>query len=370
MTDVDNTELHYIEYDAEDLLVEMKMAYMDAGGELLKAGDEKDMLLHAVHAMLMQGFASVDNALRMATLRYAQRDYLKIIGENRNCPYIDAKKATATVEITFMATGRTDTLEAGEAITADGEIMYLLDEDVNDTGAAQTVTVGVTCATAGSAGNSLLNGTQMQTVITHDGVYSIYCAGDATGGMDDEDYEDYRDRIREHGLTSITTGPATQYESVAKAVTSIILDANAIQTDAGEVGVYLLLSDDTGSAAIIQAVTDTLNGEDTRPLTDHVTVSLATPVTYTLNVEYQADPGSNVGEIIDDVVAEYQAWQDHIIGQAFNPDRLMALLYQAGCTRVVWGSGSAFDGGTVEYTTIQPYEHCKGTISTAVMQNV
>lgn len=368
MTDVDNTELHYIEYDAEDLLVAMKMAYMDAGGELLKAGDEKDMLLHAVHAVLMQGFASVDNALRMATLRYAQREYLKIYGEKRNCYFIDAEKATATIQITFKATGRSDILAAGEAITADGEIMYLLDEAVTDIGTAQTVTVGVTCAIAGSAGNSLLDGTQLQTVLNHEGVYSIFCVGGASGGMDDEDYEVYRERIRNFGLASITTGPSTQYESAAKAVSSNILDAKAIQTAAGQVGVYLLLKDGSGSADIIQAVTEALSAKDVRPLTDQVSVSLATAITYTLNVKYQIDSGSNVASAVEDAVSEYQEWQDHSIGQAFNPDRLMALLYQAGCTRVIWDTGSNFNGGSVEYTTIQPYQHCKGTISTAVMQ--
>lgn len=365
---MDNTELHYLTYDPEEMWLEMQMAYFDAGGDILYSGDEKEMLLRGVQSILMQAFAGVDNALRMDTLRYAQREYLKVYGEKRNCYYIDATKAKATIQITFKATGRSDTLAAGEAVTADGEMMYLLDEAIPDTGVARTVTATVTCAIAGSVGNGLLAGTQMQPVKPHDGVYSIYCTADAAGGQDDEDFEAYRERIRNHGLTNITTGPEVQYESVAKNVTSVILDANAIDLGAGNVGVYLLLSDNTGSAAIIAAVVAALNATDVRPLTDHVSVALATPVTYTLNVQYQADSSSNVAAVIDEVVEEYQTWQDQIIGQPFNPDKLMAMLYQAGCTRVIWGSGSTFNGGDIEYTTIQPDQYCKGTIHTAVMQ--
>ena len=365
---MDNTEIHYLAFDADEMWREMESVYIDEGGDLLYSGDEKYMLLRGVHAILMQAYAAMDNALRMDTLRYAQRDYLKIYGEKRNCIYKEAEKATANITITFQATGKSDTIKAGEAVTPDGAMLYLLDNDVVDNGYAQTVTVPVTCAIAGSAGNGLLSGTQLQTVTPHSGVYSIYVATDAVGGMDDEDFEVYRERIRKHGLTSITTGPAAQYESAAKDVSTLILDANAVRLGAGHVGVYLLLSSNEGSAAIIQSVTEALSPQEVRPLTDQVTVALATAIPYTLNVQYQAESGSNITNAIGEAVSEYQTWQDQVIGQPFNPDKLMALLYRAGCTRVIWGSGSEFgDGGSVEYTPILENQYCHGTISLAVI---
>lgn len=71
--------------------------------------------------------------------------------------------------------------------------------------------------------------------------------------------------------------------------------------------------------------------------------------------------------MISDAVAEYQQWQDETIGRAFNPDKLMAMIYQAGATRVVWGEGSSFNGRDVEYASIDETAHCKGTITMAVM---
>ena len=145
------------------------------------------------------------------------------------------------------------------------------------------------------------------------------------------------------------------------------MDANAIRLDDGNVGVYLLLSDPTGSAAVVQSVAEALSPQEVRPLTDKVTVDLAEAVPYVLKIQYQANVGANISTALGEAITEYQTWQDQVIGQPFNPDKLMAMLYQAGCSRVVWGEESNFNGGSVEYTPIQPYQYCKGTISLAVM---
>ena len=360
---MDNTELHYLTYDPEEIWNEMINNYVEAGGDVLYPGDEKEMLLRSIQADIVQVFAGVDNALRMQTLRYAVGDYLDILGEMRSCYRIQASAATAMVTITTNATGRSATLEAGTAITADGEVFYLLAEDLPLTGYQQTLTVQVIADRTGSAGNGLLSGTEMFMASSNPSVNSIVAATDATGGNEAEDDETYRERIREYGLASVSTGPAQQYEAAAEAVSSNILDAKALNIAAGKVGVYLIFATQTGKAAIMQAVLDALSADDVRPLTDDVYVYEATDVEYTINVEYQSDNSSQTQAAIASAVSSYQEWQDNTIGLAFNPDRLMAALYQAGCTRVVWGTGSAFDGGSVTYTEIAENERCKGTIT-------
>ena len=42
---MDDTELHYVTYDPDEIMQEMMVAYLNAGGDLLYAGDEKEMLL-------------------------------------------------------------------------------------------------------------------------------------------------------------------------------------------------------------------------------------------------------------------------------------------------------------------------------------
>ena len=122
---MDDTELHYLTYDPDEILKDMMFAYTVAGGDLLYPGDEKEMLLQAMLQIMVQAFAGIDNALRMDTLRYAVRDYLDIYGEKRNCYRIPAQAAKATVKITMGATGTAGTIAAGTPLTADGAVLYL-----------------------------------------------------------------------------------------------------------------------------------------------------------------------------------------------------------------------------------------------------
>jgi len=361
---MDDNEIHYLTYDADAIWDDMVSAYIDAGGDVLYPGDEKEMLMRGMQSIVMQAFAGIDNALRMDTLRYAVRDYLDIYGEKRNCYRIQAAPATAKVRLTFLASGESKVIEAGTALTADGAVLYLLDEDITQSGLAGTMETTVTCSQSGAVGNGLYTGVEMQFLIPMDGVSNVTVIEDASGGQDAEDDETYRERIRLYGLATVTTGPASQYESAAESVTSEIIDAKALNEGAGQVGVYLLLASDTGSTAILQSVREKLTPEDVRPLTDSVSVQLATKRPYELTVQYTASRGSNVTAAVAEAVKTYQAWQDTEIGRAFNPDMLMSYLYQAGCVRVIFKSGSHFDGGSVEYTEIGNNEYCKGTILT------
>lgn len=365
---MDSTELHYLTYDPDEVWNEMMLAYVQAGGDILYPGDEKEMLLRSVQADIVQLFAGVDNALRMQTLRYAVGSYLDAIGENRGCDRITASAATATVTITANATGESITLEAGTTMTADGVMFYALEEDFTLSGYQETLTATIICTREGSSGNGLLSGTLMELASSDstikNAISSIVVATDAAGGNEKEDDDTYRERIRLYGLASVTTGPQQQYESVAKSVSSVIMDAKALNIADGEVGVYLILSDPTGAAGIIQGVQDALSAVSVRPLTDTVSVYQATDVPYVLNVEYTYDGSSTVASAIAQAASDYQAWQNSVIGRPFNPDRLMAAIYQAGAMRVTWGAGSEFDtGGAVEYTEITDTQRCAGSIT-------
>ena len=168
-----DNEIHYLAYDPEELWKEMIVAYVEAGGDILYPGDEKEMLLRGVQAIVTQVFAGVDAALRMDTLRYAVGEYLDIYGEKRNCIRIPAEAATCTVEIKFRASGTAKTLAAGTALTADGEHLYLLTEAVEQTGYEQTINAEVICRETGGLGNGLLAGTQMQFMVPNPAVLSV-----------------------------------------------------------------------------------------------------------------------------------------------------------------------------------------------------
>lgn len=364
-----DNELHYLTYSPDDIWRDMEEAYIEAGGDMLYPGDEKEILLRGVQQMFVTAFAGIDNALRMDTLRYAVRDYLDVYGEKRNCYRIQAAAAKTTVTITTNATGTPSVLAAGTAMTQDGALFWTTDEDINLSGNQETITAAITASTPGAAGNSLTAGATMDLAIQNEAIYSIVVSADATGGQNREDDETYRERIRTYGLSTVTTGPEDQYERAAKEVSSQIIDAAAVNGGPGYVNIYLLPASSEGTAALIAAVEAALSAENVRPLNDLVTVALATKKTYVLNMEYEAEGGQNISAALTEAVNEYKDWQEKTIGRAFNPDRLKALMYQAGCSRVEFGTGSEFDGGTCEYTEIDEDEYCSGTITLAVMDD-
>ena len=357
-------ELHYCTYDPEEIYEDMIDAYVDAGGDILYSGDEKDILLRGVQAILVQAFAGVDNALRMATLRYAVGEYLDVYGEKRNCVRIPAVAATGTVNITAAATGSAQTIEAGTTLTADGIVLFKLDSDVSLSGSAETVSAVITAVEPGAGANGLADGTQMRFTNNIIAVTNILLDGATGGGRDKESDDNYRERIRTYGLSYNTAGSRSAYEAKAKEVSTQIIDAYAKNNGAGAVLVTLLLESGAVAADIIAAVTAALSADEARPLTDTVTVQNSTAKSYTLNITYT---GSGISGAVDTAVENYKAWQNNTIGRAFNPDILVALIYQAGATLVTIDNTSSFDGGSAVYTAIGDTEHCTGTVN--VMQN-
>lgn len=357
--EVDSTEIHYISYDPDTIWLRMMDAYMQAGGDVLYAGDEKEMLLRSVQQMIIQGYAEVDNALRMATRRYAVRDYLDLYGESHFCPRIQSVAATALVEITFSA-GSEATIPSGTTLTEDGVIIYQLTEDVAASAEAQTVQAAIQCQTTGSAGNGLLSGAQMQFLSQQDRVVQVVCVQSATGGTDQEQDEPYRERIGNQNPS--TTGPSGRYEAEAMAVSSEILDAKAVNLGAGAVGVYLIFGEGANKEALIAAVGDALSPADVRPLNDLVTVDEADEVAYAITVTVYVSQYATLTQPVSDTVAAYRTWQENTVGRAFNPDMLTAMLYQSGVTRVEYAEGSGMEG-SMAYQEIGEDEHCVGTVT-------
>lgn len=366
-------DLRYIQFDPDEIWLRMMQAYEEAGGIVPAAGDEKEILLRGVQAFAVQQAAQVDMALKMQTVRWAVGEYLDVIGESRGCPRMYSAKATAKIRLHF--TGEQDAITIvpqNYKFSKDGLTMYSFTATEPWTipyGQTVTVPYEIIADDPGTQGNALVRGDTVHITPELEGLTSITVSEDAKGGQDDEDDENYRERIYQKAITSVTTGPAEQYESAARSYSSDIVDAKAYQQSAGNVMVRLLLKAGVAdTSAIIDGVEALLNAKDTRPLTDHVVVALATAKEYRLELQYSTDGTVNISEKIAEAIKEYQTWQESKVGLPFNPDRLMALAYQAGATYVQWGTGSHYDHEDVGYVVISDDYYSKGVITTEVVQ--
>lgn len=361
------SELSYVSYNPDELWRRMITAYIAAGGDVLYPGNEKEILLRGVQAALVQELANIDNGLKMDTLTHGVREYLDLFGEKRFCDRIPAAAAQCAIAITFGQSGLGRTIPAGTPLTADGVNIYLLDEDVVQTGLAETVETTITSQLAGEAGNGLLQGVQMQFMTPNSAINSIITTGHAAGGRAEESDEDYKIRIRTYGLSNTTTGPKARYEAVAKAVSTDIIDAEALRTADGQVTTYLIIREGADAQTLQDKVVEALSPIDQRPLTDTALAEIATPIPYALHVRYGQAEGSNILGALQAAADAYIARQNGEIGRAFDPNLLTAELYQAGATRVEYTEESHFNNGPVQYTLIPPNAYCLGTIELEVM---
>ena len=89
---------------------------------------------------------------------------------------------------------------------------------------------------------------------------------------------------------------------------------------------------------------------------------------YINNLEFGLRYGKKLDNYynMDEVLESILRSSPYIEG-AYIVDNGAAMLYQAGAIRVVWGDGSHFNNGAVQYTTIAENAHCKGKITLAVM---
>lgn len=362
-------ELHYLTYDPERMWEDMIIAYVEAGGDILYPGDEKEILLRGIQLILIQAYAAFDNAARMRTLRYALGEYLDLIGETRGVLRMQAVEASAEMDVTVRGAVGTYTLLAGTLFTFDGSSYYQVAEDVSalSDGNPLTIRCSIICTEAGASGNGLPIGTQMTPVQGNHTISSAVLITATAGGLEEEDDEDYRSRIRESGYIN-TAGPREAYRAEARGVSSAIRDANAIMSDSGTVKVSLLFEEGTtqeAKTALITAVATALSADDKRPLTDHVVVAESGQVAYTLNVSYTIPPNapSDVATAVTAAAAQFKDEQEGLIGIPFDPYRLLSLLYSAGATRVEFLAGSVIAGQPVAYTTIDGDKALKGSIN-------
>ena len=87
--------------------------------------------------------------------------------------------------------------------------------------------------------------------------------------------------------------------------------------------------------AVLDEVLGVVSGDTVRPLTDHVEVRSAEPVSYDIALKYYVTPATESQVILavegeGGAIEQYNAWQSAELGRSINPDMLRAYLIQAG----------------------------------------
>lgn len=360
--------LKLIETDAGELYNNIIQAMEIMTGEPLYPGDERRIFTESLVQIIVAIANKCNIACNGKTLQYAIGETLDALGDRMGVTRLPATAASATFEFTLEEVQSGDiTIPQGTLITTDGDVYFATDEAMTIAAGDLSGTVTGSCTVAGTDGNGFIAGSiaQMVDIIEH--VSTGVNTTESAGGTDEEEDDEYRERIRLANSTFSTAGPTKAYQYYAKSADSSIIDVVVESPSACVVKIYVLTETGIPSQAVLDKVEAICSADDVRPLTDQVQVDAPTAVSYDINIKYyttaedEADCVATI-EGTGGVIDQFKAWQAGEMGRNINPDKLLAMCLSpkegTGCIRMditypaaaAVGSHEVAQAGTVTIT--------------------
>ena len=354
--------LKLLEVDSKELYNGICSAMEIMTGEPLYPGDERRIFTEALVQVVTSVVNQCNAACNGKMLQYAFGETLDALGYRMGVTRLPATPASATFRFTLAEVQAIDvTVPAGTLITTDGDIYFATDEELTITAGNAYGDVTATCTEDGADGNGYAIGAVAQLVDAVDKISTAVNTTVTSGGTDEEDDEEYRDRIHLANSTYSTAGPVKAYQYYAKTADSSIIDVVVDSPDPCEVDIYVLTDSGIPSQAVLDAVDAICSADDVRPLTDLVTVKAPTAVSYDITMKYYTtadDEADCVASIEGDggAIDQYIKWQAGAIGRNINPDKLMALCMApsggVGCIRLDITAPTAASVGSFEVAQV------------------
>lgn len=340
---IDLPEVEYVSNDVASILNNMVTVMEGLLGRKLYPGDPVRLFLLGQAALLVQLMTAINQTARLNLLRYASGPVLDNIGAFTETTRLPASAATTTLRVTLSAAqAATTIIPAGTraSTTSDPKAYFATVADATiPIGALYVDVVAVNIAT-GSAGNGYLPGQINQIVDPLPFVQSIVNTTTSSGGADVESDDAYRERIHEAPESFSVAGPFGAYQYWAKTANPAIIDVSVTSPNPTEVLVVPLLAGGAiPSQGVLDSVAAILSDSKVRPLTDQVTVSAPTTVSYNITMTYyiktaDSAAASDIQAAVNAAIASYVTWQKSKLGRDINPSELIRRVMVAGAYRV------------------------------------
>lgn len=354
-----------------ELTDQMVKDYQDKYSEItgktvsLAQADPYRMIICACALQIYQAMQYSDRAGKQNFLKYAYGDFLDNLGALRGISRLQAQPAGTTLRFSIEEPlASAVSIPAGTRVTNGNEVYFATDEYAEIAAGTTYVDVTATCTAAGASGNGFRAGEIKILVETLPYITSVQNTVETSGGSDTETDNSLADRIYISSSAYSVAGPEDAYVYWTKTVSADIADVKVSSPAPCEVDVrFILTGGELPGEALIQKVTEALNDKNIKPLTDYVTVSAPTIVSYNIDVTYyigSRDKAAalSIQKAVEGAVEAYKVWQSAAIGRDVNPSYLISQIMAAGAKRVevttpkhtVIGETEIAQAGTVSVT--------------------
>ncbi|MGB8452721.1 MAG: baseplate J/gp47 family protein [Anaerocolumna sp.] len=327
----------------EEMVNDYQGRYYELTGEYETLGelDKYRILMNAASLKIYQAFQYIEKTGKMNLLKYATGDYLLHLGATRGVEINEEKAATCQVKfiLSELQMG-TIAIPKGAQVTAGDGVYFETGEYAEIHPGTQDITVNAICQVTGTVGNGYVTGQLNVLVEPIPYIENVMNVTVSSGGENIMSDDDYRQKIFLAPSSYSTAGPEDAYVFWTRQYSALISDVKVITPADDTVQVIILLKDgeipDTG---FLETMEDYLKDNNIKPLTEKVTVTAPTVISYDITGSYYINSSdkNNVTAIqsaVNAAVNEFIEWQKEKIGRDINPFHLQYLLMKAGVKRM------------------------------------
>lgn len=336
-------------------------AYEAETGRILYPAQLERLLIHAFAFRESLVRVAFQDAAKQNLLAFAAYPMLDYLGDLVGVVRIPAVFAVGRVTITGVGVP-----DVGVAILpgfrvspAGGKVVFELVDGIVLTVAAPSASVAVRALVAGADGNGFSAGSDWEFVDGQPYLDSVVAEVVTSGGVDEEDDDHLRERIRLAPQAWATGGTKAAYRWHAMSVSTLVLDAVVLSADdalipQGMVRVYLLcepqlagtVGGDAEAEQLRVRVAAKLEQDDVRALCDTIDVFLVTVVDVETAVAIKYYSGASVS-VVQALVTAAVAGFNGVLQRRIGKD-LVAEQVSGVCMAVagVYAATVTFTGGT------------------------
>lgn len=346
--DRDYPDIEFIETDTETIESNMIALYE----EMVKQSGRKNYKVYPASpervfiawcaAIIVQQRVLINETAKKNVPRYAKGEYLDSLAELfKDIERLPATPAVAIFRCYISAIqNQSVIIPKGTRISFDGEITFETTEELEIKAGETYGEVSGKCQTPGIVGNELAPGQVKEIVDIYDYYLKAENVTKTEGGTDQEGDTQYYERMRESMESFSTAGPVNGYVYHTKSVNTAVLDVSATSPVPGMVDVRVLMQGgEQPTEAVLQEISNALNADNVRPLTDMVTVLAPEEDLFDIDLTFYIERNSQASSRIIEAdtraaVEEYIRWQTGKMGRDINPSYLIRLIMAAGVKRV------------------------------------
>jgi len=338
----------FVETDPKAIEQELIGFFEEENEVTLYPGDERRLMLKGMLPVFVALRHQINDSSNMNMLENARGVVLDFIGSTyyRTLRLL-SQKALVTILFTLsMAQANNSVIPSGTRVTGDGKHYFITKDDVIIPPGELTGSVTAAAEESGSDYNDFSVGYINIITTPLPFVASVSNTDASTGGTEVESDIDYIERCKLAPEAFNTAGSEEAYKYHARQADASVKDVAIPDVVLGSATVKVVVLQENGqipTTPILDRVLENLSAKDKRPLTDHVVVEAAEPVTYNIDMTYYIHASNQVDETkiraaIEDsegVKDSFIDWQHSKLKRHVNPDKLRSDMFAAGAFRIV-----------------------------------